>query len=225
MTEFPQPETGPPGEPLRLAEQLPHAEQLPTAPIIDLSKLPGGPLAALEAVLMVVDEPVSATRLSAATGLPVPEVLKLLHALADEYRGAEGRRPRGFALREVAQGWRFYSAEPFAGLVGSFVLDGQTARLTQAALETLAIIAYRQPVTRGQISAVRGVNVDGVVRTLNARGLVTEIGTDTTSGAHLYGTTGYFLERMGLGSLDELPALAPHLPDIEALGVETKETS
>ncbi len=187
--------------------------------------LPGGLPAAIEAILMVVDEPVATPRLATALGRPEPEVVRVLHDLAAEYRGRAGMRPRGFALREVAQGWRIYSAEPFADLVGRFVLDGQTARLTQAALETLAIVAYRQPVTRGQISAVRGVNVDGVVRTLSARGLVAEVGADPASGALLYGTTGYFLERMGLGSLDELPALAPHLPDIEALGVETKEIS
>lgn len=129
----------------------------------------------------------------------------------------EPRRPAGFELREAGGGWRIYSAPAFADVVARFVTDGQTARLTQAALETLAVIAYRQPVTRGQVSAVRGVNVDGVVRTLSARGLVAEVGTDASSGALLYGTTGYFMERMGFSSLDELPALAPHLPEIDAL--------
>jgi len=173
---------------------------------------------------MVVDEPVPAVQLAAAVGLPTDEVETLLHELAAEYTGATGARPRGFVLREVAQGWRVYSAAAFTDVVGAYVLDGQTARLTQAALETLAIVAYRQPVTRGQISAVRGVNVDGVVRTLTARGLIAEVGTDESTGALRYGTTGYFLERMGLTSLDELPALAPHLPDIESLGADTKET-
>ncbi len=115
----------------------------------------------------------------------------------------------GFELREVGGGWRIYSAPAYADVVGRFVTDGQSARLTQAALETLAVIAYRQPVTRGQVSAVRGVNVDGVVRTLAGPGLVAETGTDPASGAVLYGTTGYFMERMGLGSLDDLPAARP----------------
>ena len=131
--------------------------------------------------------------------------------------GERGGRPRGFELRHAGEGWRIYSAPAYADVVGRFVLDGQSARLTQAALETLAVVAYRQPVTRGQVSAVRGVNVDGVMRTLTARGLVVEVGTEPTSGALLYGTTGYFLERMGLSSLDELPPLAPYLPEIDAL--------
>jgi len=173
---------------------------------------------------MVVDEPVPLVQLAASVGLPVEQVERTLHELAAEYAGEDGGRPRGFVLREVAQGWRVYSSPAFADVVGRYVVDGQTARLTQAALETLAVVAYRQPVTRGQVSAVRGVNVDGVVRTLAARGLIAEVGTDETTGAIRYATTGYFLERMGLSSLDELPALAPHLPDIEALGADTEET-
>ncbi|MEP7763114.1 SMC-Scp complex subunit ScpB [Sanguibacter sp. 25GB23B1] len=196
----------------------------------DVRALPGGVPAAIEAILMVTDEPVSAVRLATALAVPVPEVEASLRALSAEYSGrlvpeetATGpggdapRRPAGFELREAGGGWRIYSAPAFADVVARFVTDGQTARLTQAALETLAVIAYRQPVTRGQVSAVRGVNVDGVVRTLSARGLVTEVGTEAASGALLYGTTGYFMERMGFSSLDELPALAPHLPEIDAL--------
>lgn len=182
----------------------------------DVEDLPGGALAALEAVLMVADEPIPAVRLAAVLAQPTGRVEDLLRALADEYRGEHGGRPRGFELRQVGEGWRIYSAPAYHQVVGRFVLDGQTARLTQAALETLAVIAYRQPVTRGQVSGVRGVNVDGVVRTLTARGLVAETGTDPTSGAVLYRTTGYFLERMGLTSLDELPPLAPYLPEIDA---------
>ncbi len=183
----------------------------------DVDDLPGGALATLEAVLMVADEPIPAVRLAAVLALPLDRVEDLLHELAADYRGAGGGRPRGFELRRAGEGWRIYSAPAYADVVGRFVLEGQTARLTQAALETLAVIAYRQPVTRGQVSAVRGVNVDGVVRTLTARGLVAEVGTDPTSGALLYATTGYFLERMGVSSLDELPPLAPYLPDIDAL--------
>lgn len=196
------------------AEELPAADEL----AFDVEALPGGALATLEAVLMVADEPIPAVRLATVLALPTPRVAELLVELAADYRGEAGGRPRGFELREAGGGWRIYSAPAYADVVGRFVLDGQQARLTQAALETLAVIAYRQPVSRGQVSAVRGVNVDSVVRTLTTRGLVAEVGTDPTSGAVLYGTTGYFLERMGLTSLDELPPLAPYLPDIDALG-------
>ena len=190
----------------------------------DVESLPGGALAALEAVLMVVDEPVPAVRLATALALPTEHVEELLAQLAAEYRGEHGGRPRGFELRRAGAGWRIYSATPYGDVVGRFVVDGQTQRLTQAALETLAVVAYRQPVSRGQVSAVRGVNVDGVMRTLTTRGLVAEVGQDAATGAVLYGTTGYFLERMGLSSLDELPPLAPYLPDIEQLeGVDTHD--
>ena len=183
----------------------------------DVTELPGGAPAVLEAVLMVADEPIPAVRLATVLALPTDEVERLLDGLAAEYRGDATGRPRGFELRRVADGWRLYSAPAYADVVGRFVTEGQSARLTQAALETLAVVAYRQPVTRGQISAVRGVNVDGVVRTLSARGLVAEVGTEPSSGAVLYGTTGYFLERMGLRSLDDLPPLAPYLPDMDSL--------
>ncbi len=191
------------------------SEAVPDELAFDVDGLPGGARAALEAVLMVADEPISAIRLAAVLGLPTGAVDETLAELAEEYRA----QLRGFELRQVADGWRFYSAAPYADVVGRFVLDGQTARLTQAALETLAVIAYRQPVTRGQVSAVRGVNVDSVVRTLGARGLVHEVGTEP-SGAVLYATTPYFLERMGLTSLDELPPLAPYLPDLAQLDLD-----
>jgi len=168
---------------------------------------------ALEAILMVVDEPVSALTLAQVTEHPTEDVNAILQGLVDEYRS----QGRGFELREVAGGWRFYTAAAAAPLVERFVLDGQQARLTQAALETLAVVAYRQPVSRARVSAVRGVNVDAVMRTLVNRGLVEEAGTEHESGAILYRTTNYFLERLGLSSLEELPALAPFLPDIEGL--------
>jgi len=189
--------------------------EAPPAP--DVHDLPGGLPAALEAVLMVADEPIPPVELATALAVPVDDVLSALHELAAEYRGEHGGRPRGFELRAAGGGWRVYSAPAHAEVVGRFVQGGQTARLTQAALETLAVIAYRQPVSRGQVSAVRGVNVDGVVRTLVARGLVAEAGQDPHTGAGLFGTTGYFLERMGFTSLDELPPLAPHLPDMDDL--------
>ena len=182
----------------------------------DVADLPGGAAAALEAVLMVADEPVPAVQLAAVLGVPTGQVEAILASLAAEYRGESGARPRGFELREAGGGWRVYSAPAHADVVGRFVLEGQAARLTQAALETLAVIAYRQPVTRGQVSAVRGVNVESVMRTLVTRGLVAEVGTEA-SGALLYGTTSYFMERMGMASLDELPPLAPYLPDLEAM--------
>ncbi len=202
----------------------------PEPEMFDVGSVPGGLPAALEAVLMVVDEPVNEVTLASAVGRPVAEVSRALADLMVEYNGYTGtdpgaaqltgnpiQQPRGFELRNVAGGWRFYSRSDFAPLVQRFVLEGQTARLTQAALETLAVIAYRQPVSRARISAIRGVNVDSVVRTLTQRGLITEVETDPETGAILYGTTGYFLERLGLGSVEELPKIAPHLPGLENL--------
>jgi segregation and condensation protein B len=167
--------------------------------------------AALEAVLLVTDEPVPAVTLAQVTERPTEEVESTLRELAAEYV-ASGR---GFELRNVAGGWRLYTRPDCAPYVERFVLDGQSARLTQAALETLAVIAYRQPVTRSRVSAVRGVNVDGVVRTLLARGLITEFGQDEDTGGILYRTTPLLLERLGLQSLEELPSLGPLLPDLE----------
>jgi segregation and condensation protein B len=169
--------------------------------------------AALEALLLLADEPMGVMQLAAAVRHPAEEVEAELHRLAEEYT-AQGR---GFDLREVAGGWRYYTRAECSPLVERYVLDGQQARLTQASLETLAVIAYRQPITRGRVSAVRGVNVDGVIRTLLSRGLIAEAGTDGESGAHVYVTTSHFLERMGIASLDELPPLAEHLPDLADL--------
>lgn len=169
--------------------------------------------AALEALLIVAVEPQSTVQLAEATRHPVEEVAVRLAELSAEYAAQE----RGFALREVAGGWRFYTSETCSGMVEQWVLDGQQARLTQAALETLAVIAYRQPVSRARISAVRGVNVDGVLRTLQSRGLIEEAGTDPSSQAILFRTTPYFLERMGIASLEDLPDLAEHLPDLAEL--------
>lgn len=167
------------------------------------------PRAGLEAILMVVDEPVPEVTLAQILERPRAEVVATLHELAAEYT-AQGR---GFELREIAGGWRFYTRDVCAPLVERFVLDGQQARLTQAALETLAVVAYRQPVSRARVSAIRGVNSDGVIRTLTLRGLIEEAGRDPEHQAVLYRTTGYFLERLGLNDLDELPDLAPYLPD------------
>ncbi|UER54460.1 SMC-Scp complex subunit ScpB [Kineosporiaceae bacterium SCSIO 59966] len=188
-------------------------EDDPVAEGLDLDVLPGGARAALEAVLMVVDEPVPVLQLASALVLPVERVEALLAELVADY----AEQHRGFELREVAGGWRIFSRPDVAPVVERFVRDGQTARLTQAALETLAVVAYRQPVSRARVSAIRGVNVDGVMRTLSSRGLVEEAGHDPDSGAVLYRTTSYFLERMGLTSVDDLPPLAPYLPDADVL--------
>jgi segregation and condensation protein B len=167
--------------------------------------------AVLEAILLVTDEPVPAMTLAQVVERPTGEVEAALGALAGEYES----QGRGFELRQVAGGWRLYTRADCAAFVERFVLDGQQARLTQAALETLAVIAYRQPVTRQRVSAVRGVNVDGVVRTLLARGLITEAGADEDTGATRYRTTSFFLERLGLDSLEQLPSLAPLLPELD----------
>ena len=172
--------------------------------------------APIEAILMVISEPVTPEDLAVALGTEVADVEATLRALAREYLGEGGARVRGFELREVAGGWRIYSARAYADVVGRFVVGSSHARLSQAALETLAVIAYRQPISRARIARIRGVNVDGVVRTLLARGLVEETGT-TSSGARLYGTTAEFLEKMGMTSLSELVPLAPYLPDADAL--------
>ncbi|XAS65285.1 SMC-Scp complex subunit ScpB [Micrococcaceae bacterium Sec5.8] len=193
--------------------------------------LPGGARAALEAVLMVIDQPATATELAAGLDVTVDAVEALLADLQREYNGYTVNAPavddasfigftstpRGFELRNIAGGWRIYSRADFADIVGRFVLEGQSARLTQAALETLAVIAYRQPVSRARVSAIRGVNVDSVVRTLTQRGLIEDSGTDPESGALLYRTTPHFLERMGIGSVADLPQLSPHLPGLEGI--------
>ena len=179
----------------------------------DINDFPGGARSVIEAVLMVVDEPVTEVALASALELPVDDVVAHLQALEAGY----AEQQRGFTLRSVAGGWRVYSRSEYAPVVEKFLLDGQQARLTQASLETLAVIAYRQPISRSRVSAIRGVNVDGVVRTLLSRGLIEELGAEGESGAVLYGTTDYFLQRLGLGSLEELPALAPYLPEVDVL--------
>lgn len=171
---------------------------------------------AVEAVLLVVDEPVSAEAVARAVGVPVEQVAGALGELSAEYADGD----RGIDLREAAGGWRLYTRERFSSVVEQFVLDGQQARLTRAALETLAVVAYRQPVTRARVAAIRGVGVDSVMRTLLTRGLVTEVGNDADTGGVQYGTTSLFLERLGLDAVDQLPSLAPLLPDITGLSGE-----
>lgn len=172
-------------------------------------------LSALEAILMVVQTPVPVTDLASVLGTSEAEVDDALRTLAHDYE--TGPRRRGFELREVGGGWRMYSGAEWADVVGQFVIRGQSGRLSAPALETLAVIAYQQPVTRAQVAQIRGVNVDGVVRTLMTRGLVEPVGEEPTSGAVLYGTSGYFLEAMGMVDLSDLPPMAPHLPDVAHL--------
>ncbi|MGX9348979.1 SMC-Scp complex subunit ScpB [Microbacterium sp. KNMS] len=167
----------------------------------------------LEAVLMIADEPLSVVSLATAVGAPVPAVRQAIETLVADYDGAAGGPVRGFELREVGGGWRFYVREQFDDLVADFVGGQAPARLSQAALETLAVIAYKQPVTRSQVASIRAVNVDSVVRTLLARGLITELYADPETGAVNYGTTDLLLQQLGINSLDELPPISPLLDD------------
>ena len=167
----------------------------------------------LEAILLVVDEPHSLVALAAAVGSPVPVVRQAVEALVADYDGETGGPRRGFELREVGGGWRLYVREEHDDLVSEFVNAQAPSRLSQAALETLAVIAYKQPVTRSQVASIRAVNVDSVVRTLVARGLITELYTDPETGAINYGTTDALLVNLGINSLDELPHISPLLDD------------
>lgn len=167
----------------------------------------------IEAILLIVDEPLGLVALAAAVGSPVPAVRQTLETLVEDYDG-RGKGPRrGFELREVGGGWRLYVREDLDGLVAEFVGGQAPARLSQAALETLAVIAYKQPVTRSQVASIRAVNVDSVVRTLLARGLITEMFADAETGAINYGTTDALLQHLGINSLDELPPISPLLDD------------
>ena len=173
----------------------------------------------VEALLLMAEEPVPATTLAVALDVPVEEVIACLEQLVAFY----DETGRGFELRHLGGGWRYYTRAEHAGVISAFVLSGQTAKLSQAALETLSVIAYTQPISRSRVAAVRGVNVDGVIRTLLARNLIEEAGQDPETGAVVFRTTEYFLERLGLRSLDDLPDLAPHLPDASDLEAELGE--
>lgn len=170
----------------------------------------------IEALLLMATEPMSTAELAQALDVPKPVVWDAL----DRLRAFYDETGRGFELREVGGGWRYYTRPEHHDVIAAWTLEGQHARLSQAALETLAIVAYQQPVSRSRVSAVRGVNVDGVLRTLTTRGLIGEAGTSEETGAMLFGTTSYFLERMGLTSLDELPPIAPYLPEASLLEAE-----
>ena len=197
-------DTGDGGDAEPVPAAAPEPEDEPPAEL-DPDTLRGG----LEALLFVMDSPVDEESLAAALRCPQAQVAQGLADLAADY----DRRRAGIVLRRVGEGWRLYTRDEHAAAVERWLGEGQRSRLSQAALETLAVIAYRQPVTRARISAIRGVGVDGVMRTLLARGLVHEVGSDPDSGGGLYGTTPLFLERLGLTGLDELPPLAPLLPE------------
>lgn len=164
----------------------------------------------VEAVLMVAVDPVPTAVLAQLVERPTAEVAEQLQGLMDHY----AETSRGFVLTEVAGGWRFQSHPDLAPYIERYILEGQTARLSQAALETLAIVAYKQPISRAQVAAIRGVNVDGVVRTLEQRGYIAEVARDPGPGqAVLFGTTPLFLEKLGLASLADLPPVAEFVPD------------
>ncbi|MFL0445923.1 SMC-Scp complex subunit ScpB [Corynebacterium xerosis] len=169
--------------------------------------------AAVESVLLVIDTPVAPIDLARALDVEPEAIREVLAQMRDEF----GARGSGFDLREVEGGWRLYTRADYSDAVEAFLLDGTQTRLSRAAMETLAVVAYRQPATRAQVSAVRGVNVDGVMRTLLARGLVAEAGEEPATGAHLYVTTNLLLEQLGIESLDQLPDLAPLLPDVDLI--------
>jgi segregation and condensation protein B len=171
---------------------------------------------AIEAILMDTDAPISLVALATALEIPVNQVRDAVHKLREDYEGKDGIGVRGFELREVAGGWRIYVRENYDWAVKMFIANENPTKLSQAALETLSVIAYKQPIARGQIASIRGVNVDSVVRTLTSRGLVTELYTDSETGAIHYGTTSLLLEQLGINSLDQLPPISPYLPDINS---------
>lgn len=168
---------------------------------------------AVEAILIVTDVPLSLVALATALERPVNEVRDAVLALQADYNGANGTRVRGFELREIGGGWRIYVRQDFDWAVRMFIANENPTKLSQAALETLAVIAYKQPISRGQVASIRAVNVDSVVKTLLSRGLISELYTDSETGAINYGTTSLLLELLGINSLEELPLISPYLPD------------
>jgi segregation and condensation protein B len=202
----------PAAEPLSDASGLPDDDGVVRDPLPDLTE-DVALQAALEALLLVIDGPADEESLADALDQPVKRIRRVLTELAQQYH----EQDRGIDLRNVGGGWRFHTRDKFAPFVEKLLLGGQRAKLTRAALESLAVIAYRQPVTRARVAAVRGVNVDGVVRTLILRGLIEEAGTDKDTGGILYRTTELFLERLGLSSLTDLPPIAPLLPEVDAI--------
>ena len=171
---------------------------------------------AVEAILMVTDSPVSLLAIAAALETPVNQVRNVVQALQADYNGETSEQARGFDLREVGGGWRIFVRQDFDWAVRMFVANESPSKLSQAALETLAVIAYKQPISRGQVASIRAVNVDSVVKTLLSRGLISELFTDSETGAINYGTTPLLLELLGINSLDDLPLISPYLPDADS---------
>lgn len=184
----------------------------------NLDDFPGGLRACLEAILIATDQPLTIQDFSRVLAVDPPQVEDTLKELALSYQD------RGFELRNTARGWQLTSRQDLQPVVAAFVRDGQTARLSQAALESLAIVAYRQPVTRSEVGQIRGVNSDGVIRSLLVRGLISEEGVDSETHAALLVTTTMFLEKIGLNSLEELPPLAPFLPDEDTAIAQIRQT-
>ncbi len=187
-------------------DEVVEATQELSEPTVDVER-------AIEAILMVADEPQSMVSIASAMSIPVKAVKAAIENLVNDYDGTTGGVQRGFELREVGGGWRIYVRETYDHVVADFVLTQNPTKLSQAALETLAVIAYKQPISRGQIAQIRAVNVDSVVRTLLSRGLITEVSSDAETGAILYGTSDLLLQQLGINSLDELPLISPLLPD------------
>lgn len=171
---------------------------------------------AVEAILMVTDAPVSLLAMAAALETPVNLVKNAVQDLQSDYNGESGNVQRGFELREIGGGWRIFVRQDFDWAVRLFVANESPSKLSQAALETLAVIAYKQPISRGQVASIRAVNVDSVVKTLLSRGLISELFTDSETGAINYGTTPLLLELLGINSLEDLPMISPYLPDADS---------
>jgi len=167
---------------------------------------------AIEAILMITDSPISLVSLATALERPMNEIRQAVEELSADYSGISDSRVRGFELREIGGGWRIYVRAEYDWAVKMFMANENPTRLSQAALETLSVIAYKQPISRGQVASIRAVNVDSVVRTLLSRGLITELFTDSETGAVNFGTTELFLQTLGINSLDELPPISPYLP-------------
>jgi segregation and condensation protein B len=167
---------------------------------------------AIEAILMITDSPISLVSLATALERPMNEIRQAVEELSADYAGLEGARTRGFELREIGGGWRIYVRSEYDWAVKMFIANENPTKLSQAALETLSVIAYKQPISRGQVASIRAVNVDSVVRTLLSRGLITELYTDSETGAVNFGTTDLFLQTLGINTLDELPPISPYLP-------------
>jgi len=199
-----------------VAEEVSETQDPREALALDEGLDPDSLQGAIEAILMVAEVPLSLVHMATSLNTPVPQIKEAVLKAKADFDGADGSRPRGFELREVGGGWRVFVREEYEWAVREFISNENPTKLSQAALETLAVIAYRQPIARGQIASIRGVNVDTVIKTLLSRGLITELFTDSETGAINYGTTETFLETLGINALEDLPLISPYLPDATA---------